>query len=120
MMINYFSGHIILRTEISIDQLAKVVSKALFGNIPFVKYDGGQYEGVQTYYIDHFILGLEILLQEAHKFEGAQQYVLKLSPNRSLDLYPKNSTQINIDEYLRLVAKLSLSEYPDILVTDLR
>ena len=119
-MINYFSGHIIIRTPLPINELAIILSNSLFGNIPFIEYKGGYYEEVHPYYLEKEVLGLEVLLQEAIDFEGMKQYSLSIHPHNTILAKQNNKTQFNIDLFLRQIAIEKLKDRSDINITDLR
>ncbi len=119
-MINYFAGHIILETELPLQEVGTILAAKLFAEIPFIACDIGRSEGVHTLQLSNEMLGCIVLLQEALENNGKKQVVLKINPSRNLISKMPEKQQQNIDVYLRFWAKEQLKDVAEITVTDLR
>ncbi|PWV56387.1 hypothetical protein [Chitinophaga sp. S165] len=81
-------GSAAMRTHLSLEELAEIISKQLFGGIPFGGKDRSIWEEIPAVYIETPVLGSLVILGEGNN-QGAPSkcYILDVSPWENFHRY---------------------------------
>ncbi len=117
--INALYGSCAMRTNLSLEQLAKIISDKVFGGVPFGGKDQHIWEEIPAVYIRSSILGLQIILGEGKNDGGnGNIFVLSVSSSNGFGRYrfedklPNKTAEV--DSYLQRVLKYSLVRFPQV------
>jgi hypothetical protein len=117
MNIPYFTGHVILKTELSLVQLGDLLSTHLFNSIPFSPSTSGRFEEVPTLILDQPILGYEILLHGPSEFSEHDFFSLAINGPDIRSKSTEKWERVKIDLYLKawVCEQLSKEEHVEVL-----
>ncbi len=119
--IYYFLGGGSFKTKMTLDELAIIISKVLFGGLPFTYGERSVWEEIPSMYIDNSILGLFIVLGG---YGGEEGYALSISTYGEFERYiHKNNLYDQLDriwltKHFYHLLKHSLKDYPEIIVLE--
>lgn len=94
----FIKGNINFKYQLSIEEVAKVISTSLFGGAPFCGLEKRIYDEVPAVFIENGVLGLSVIIQGYKGFDHLQGYWLEIIPNHNIQGF--EITEVNIDKYL--------------------
>jgi hypothetical protein len=96
-------GSVVIKSNLEIEELGRIISNALFSNCTFVGRDKNIYDEVPAIFIDRGLLGLNITLSGNKGITDEYGYSLEVMPKN----IPENIEieKINISSYLSLLLK---------------
>ncbi|MBN9386289.1 MAG: hypothetical protein J0H74_36355 [Chitinophagaceae bacterium] len=110
----FLAGHVALKSDLSIEEVAKILSERLFGGLKFGGKEKEIYEEVPAIFIDPDILGFNIVLQGYPGINEEIGYSLSILPNIHLD--GVTFKDISLDDYLIHLLKVVLKDVKEIIV----
>lgn len=114
-IIPFLVGYVTLKSDLSIEHVAEILSERIFGGLKFGGKEEAIYEEVPAIYISS-LLGLRVVLSGYQGHGDDEGYCLSISPTIKLnELMP---SEVQIDLYLVTVLKQALKDYEEIEVLD--
>jgi len=114
--IPYFSGSVVLLSNLSIEEVGNILSDRLFGGLPFGGKEQCLYEEVPAIFIEPFILGFNIILSGYGGFGEDEGYVLETRQDKKFSIDYVQSSHYRLDGYLYLLVKDALKDISEIVV----
>jgi hypothetical protein len=112
-MFNQIKGKAKLKSQLPIEEVAKIISHKFLGGVEFGDRDLQIYDNVPALLIDQ-LLGLRIILHEYGETNESEGYILSLQPL----IYPRGVEKeyVRLHSYLAEVLKIVLKDEPGITV----
>lgn len=114
-----FWGNCTIKTNLSLEELASLVSKGICGGIPFTFGKNSIWEEIPSMYIPDNILGMLIIIGGYGDEDG---YTVEINPygdfSRYIYINKLNNYEIKIclDFHLYHLLKKGLEDYPEIVI----
>lgn len=113
----------IMKTNLSLEELAKIISDQLFGGKRFGGKERSIWEEVPAVFINEPILGLLVILGEGRSDEESRNcFVLKINTWGDLDRYSYHNKipekRIRLDGYLYHLLKFGLRRFPEVEIVE--
>ena len=114
-----FWGNCKVVSQLGLESVADIVSKNIFGGIPFIYGKHSIWEEVPSMYIESNIFGLFIIIGG---YGGHEGYDINIQPYGDFNryLYSNNikTSRIRLDTYLYYLLKEGLKNYPEIEIIE--
>lgn len=113
----------VMKTTLSLEELAEIISRQLLGGIPFGGKERSIWEEVPAVYINAPIFGMLIVLGEGRKDDGDKNcFVLETGPWGDFSRYIyDNNVPYEIapqDDYLYQLLKFGLRDVPEVEILE--
>jgi hypothetical protein len=116
-----FWGSCTVKSALTLDELAKIISPVLCGGLPFTYGKHSIWEEIPSMYVEHSILGSLIIIGG---YGGEQGFEVAIWPYGNYTRYineynlKDKTVKIKLDFHLYHLLKQGLSPYPDILIIE--
>lgn len=117
--IPFFTGDVVLKSNLSIEEIGEVISRKMFGELKFEGISECIYEEVPAIYIKSSILGLQVIISGYSGFGEENGFILEIIQNNFINNSDKvKREECKLDRYLYLLLKKELNEISEIVVVD--
>lgn len=108
----FLTGNVILKSDLSLEELAQILSAKLFGGLQFGGKDEYIHEEVPAIFVNQVIMGLAFVLSGYGGFDRG----FTLSAYTGPSYMAVGSEKVSLDDYLLRLCKTELAEYPNIII----
>ena len=116
-----FWGYCKIISQLGLETVADIVSKNIFGGLPFIYGEHSIWEEIPSMYIDSNMLGLLVIIGG---YGGEQGYDVNVQPYGNFDRYLYSNKiktyRVRLDLYLYHLLKEGLKDYPEIEVIEFK
>jgi hypothetical protein len=116
----YFTGHVNLESNLSLESLGRQLSVKLFGGIPFQLSSTGRFEEVPTLILSSKILDCEVLLHGQSPYNDYIFFSLSINGPEFRDTSKSKRERIKLNDYLQMWLKKELEDSSDIFLSELQ
>jgi hypothetical protein len=114
-MIPYITGGVKFRSDLTLEEVGEILSRELFGGLPFGGKDESIHEEIPAIFIEPTILGLQIILDGYNEEDEDQTFLLSIRPLRMSDPHLKRCI---IDKQLSSLIIYLLRDQSQIVVLE--
>ncbi|WP_052324287.1 hypothetical protein [Flavihumibacter sp. ZG627] len=112
----FIVGYVSLKSELSLEELAVILSQKLFGGLEFGGKELEIHEEVPAIFLNEPILGLKVVLEGYSGFEDESHFTLSVSP--WITLSDIERIDMRIDDYLVGLLKVQLKDIDSIKILE--
>ena len=110
----YILGYVSLKSNLTLEEVGKVLSDKVFGGLQFGGKDLDIHEEIPAIFIQAPIMGLKIILEGYSGLEENNHFTLSVRPWMTLSEFEHE--EVNLNQYLIALLKTSLKGETDILI----
>lgn len=116
--IPFLLGTAAMKSNLSIEEVGKILSNRLFGDLKFEGKEKNIYDEVPAMYIESDIIGLRFVLSGYSGMGENERFVLEINPIHIFEDIDQKAYRL--DSYLTLLLKDVLVDVQEIQVMDIR
>jgi len=109
-------GDVSLKSNLTLEEVGEILSRKVFGGLPFEGREKHIHEEIPAIYIASPIIGLRIVLDGYSGFDEDAGFTVEIMPWIRAKDAP--SETVNLDGYLAQILKIQLEGVKDIIVLE--
>jgi hypothetical protein len=117
-----FWGYAFLKSNLDLEEVGKILSKKVFGGLPFTGKEKCIHEEIPAIYIDCSFMGMLVILDGYSGFGENKNFTLYIEPygefSRFLYSNKIETERVNLDVYLYYLLKQGLQDHPEIQIIE--